>query len=82
MLIELTTLAHIPCAHCIVETAREYAHTIGRYVNAAGAVRVALKLFDKQVIVDVPHGNVAVRAAAKADLGIGRNGECVASGRL
>ena len=46
VLIELTAFAHVPRTHRIVETTREYAHAVGRDVNAASAIRMALKLFD------------------------------------
>ncbi len=81
-LIHLAAVAHVPYAHGVVEAAREDAHAVGRDVNAAGAVRVALELLDEQLIVNVPDGNVAVRAAAETDFRVGRDGQGVAGGRL
>lgn len=70
MLVELTSVANIPNAHGVVETAREDAHAVGRDVDATGAVRVALELFEQNLIVYIPDGYVAVRTTRKADLGV------------
>jgi len=68
VLAQLSPLSHIPRPHCVVQAAREDSHAVRRYINAASSVRVALELSHELLIVHVPHSDVAVTAAAEADL--------------
>lgn len=68
MLGQLTALSQVPGADRVVQAARPQARSIGAHVDAGRAVRVALELSHQRLVVQVPHGDVAVRAAAEANL--------------
>ena len=68
MLGQLPALAQVPRTHRVVQSTRPQPRSIRAHVDARGAVRVALELPDQRLIVQVPHGDVSVRAAAEANL--------------
>lgn len=70
MLLQLPALPQIPGAHRIIETAGPQLGAVGGDVDARGAVRVTLELPDQRLILQVPHGDVAVAATAEAHLRI------------
>ena len=70
---QLPALAQVPRTHRVVQSARPQPRSIRTHVDARGAVRVALELPDQRLIVQVPHGDVSVRAAAEANLKSDKN---------
>lgn len=72
VLLELPSFPEIPGAHCVVETACPEFRAIGGDVDARGAIRVTLELPNQCLILQIPHGDVAVAAAAEANLRVRR----------
>ena len=68
VLCQLSSLTQIPRAHRVVQTARPQSGPVGAHVDARGAVRMALELAHQRLIVQIPHGDVSVRATAEANL--------------
>lgn len=73
VLLQLSAFAKVPRAHGIVEAASPQFGPVGGDVDAGRAVRMALELPDQRLILQVPHGDVAIAAAAEADLGVRRD---------
>jgi len=68
VLLELPAFPEIPGAYSIVETACPEFRAIGGNVDARSAIRMTLELSDQCLILQIPHGNVAVATAAEANL--------------
>lgn len=68
MLVKLTTLAEVPRPDSIVKTSSPELRPVGRDVDARGTICVALELSDKALVVEVPDGDIPVRATAKTYL--------------
>lgn len=60
MLVKLATLSEVPGAHGVVQSSGPQSVSVGRDVDAAGTVRVTLELPDQRLVVQIPHGDVAV----------------------
>jgi len=73
VLLQLSTFAKVPGAHGIVEAAGPQFWSISRDVDAGRAIRVTLKLPDQRLILQVPHGDIAVATAAEADFRVRRD---------
>lgn len=71
-------LPNIPTANRVVEAASPQAHAVWRDIDATGTVGMPLELAHQRLVMDVPHSNVAVRAAGETKLIVGRNGQRVA----
>lgn len=70
VLLQLSAFAKIPGAHGVVKAAGPQFGPVGGDVDAGRAVCMALELPDQRLILQVPNGNVAIAAAAEADLGV------------
>lgn len=81
MLLQLATFPQIPRADRVVQPAGPQARPVRADVDAGRTVRVALELAHQRLVVQIPHGYVAVAAARKAHLRVGTDGERVAGGR-
>ena len=68
MLGQLAPLTQIPRSHRVVKSTSPQPSSVGAHVDARSAVRVALELPHQRLIVQIPHGDVSVRAATKANL--------------
>ena len=75
VLLQLAPLAQVPRADCVVESSGPQLGAVGGDVDAGGAVGVALELPDEGLVVQVPHRDVAVAAAAEAHLHGGEEGD-------
>lgn len=82
MLMQLSSFPQVPRPHSVVQATSPQFRAIRTNVYARGAVSVPLKLTHKRLILQIPDGNVAVRAARETDLGVWRDCEGVASGSV
>lgn len=71
VLLQLPPFPEVPRAHRVVQAAGPQLGAVRGDVDAGRAVGVTLELPDQGLIVQVPHGDVAVTAAAEAHLGVG-----------
>ena len=78
MLLELPALSQVPRPHSVVKPSCPQLGAVRGDVDAAGSVRVALELPDQGLVVQIPHCDVPVAAAAEAHLAVGADGQCVA----
>lgn len=81
VLLQLAAFAQIPGSDRVIEPSSPQLSAVRRDVNTGGAVSVALELAHELLVVQVPHSDVAVRAAAEANVRVGADGERVARGR-
>lgn len=81
MLLQLPAFAKVPGAHGVVEATGPQFRSVGGDVDAGRAVRVTLELPDQRLILQVPHGDIAVAAATEADLRVRRDRQGIACGR-
>ena len=77
MLLELRALSQVPRPHSVVQSSRPQLCPVRRDVNAAGSSRVSLELPDQGLVVEIPHCDVPVGAAAKAHLAVRADGQRV-----
>ena len=80
VLFQLSTLPQIPRADRVVQSAGPQFRPVRRYVDARGAVRVALELSHQGLILKIPDGDAAVAAAAEANLRVRGDGQGVTGG--
>jgi len=78
VLLELSALPEVPGPHSVVQASGPQLGAVCGDVNAACPVRVSLELSDKGLVVEVPDRDVAITAAAEADLGVWADGQSVA----
>ena len=78
MLLELAALPEVPGPHSVVQSTGPQLCPISRDVNAAGPISVALELAHQGLVVQVPDCNIAITAAAEADLGVWADGQRIA----
>merc|ERR1719319_685712 len=78
VLLQLPALPQVPRPHRVVQPSRPQLRAICRDVDTRGPVGVALELAHQRLVVQVPHRDVAVAAAAEADLAVWRDGQGVA----
>ena len=65
---QLSSFAQIPRAHRVVQSSRPQTGAVGAHIDARGPVRVALELTHQRLIVQIPYGDISVRATAEAHL--------------
>lgn len=68
MLLQLSTFPQVPRPHSVVQASCPQLSSISRYVDTRGTVSVALELPHQSLVMKVPDGDVAIRAATKAHL--------------
>merc|ERR1719239_140558 len=78
VLLQLPSLPQIPGSYSVIQTSCPQLGSVCRYVDTARTVRVSLELSDLRLIMQVPHGNVTVTAAAEAYLGVWTDSQGVA----
>ena len=78
MLLQLPPLSQVPRPHRVVQPSCPQLGAVRRDVDAAGAVGVALELPDQGLVVEIPHCDVPVAAAAEAHLAVRADGQGVA----
>lgn len=77
MLLQLTAFPQIPGPDRIVQSSSPKLRAFGRDIDARCTVSVTLELTHQFLVVQIPDGYVPVAAAAKADVRIGADGQCV-----
>merc|ERR1719239_385627 len=78
VLLQLPSLPQIPGSYSVIQTSCPQLGSVCRYVDTARTVRVSLELTNRGLVVQVPHGDIAVAAAAEADLRVWTDGQSVA----
>lgn len=78
MLLQLSTFPEVPRSDRVIQPAGPQPDAVGADVDAGSAIRVTLELSHQRLVVQVPHGNVAIAAAREAHLRVGTDGQRVA----
>lgn len=74
VLLKLSSLSEIPWSHRVVQAARPQSRTIWTDVDARCTIGVTLELSDECVVVQVPHGNIAIAATRETHFRVGWDG--------
>lgn len=77
MLLELPAFPEIPGTYGIIETACPEFRAISGDIDARSAIRMTLELSNQCLILQIPHGNVAIATAAEANLRVRRYSQSV-----
>lgn len=77
MLLQLPSFPQVPRSHRVVQSSGPKPDAVRADVDAGSAIGVTLELPHQRLVVQVPHGNVAIAAAREAYLRVGTDGQRV-----